>query len=372
MKLDIGQRIKAERERKKISQEKLANALGWNHHQIVSDIEQGKREVKAWELYEIAKFLHVEMDLLMGSKESQEQPYVLWRQKPTQNEKIFEARFIKECDNYLWVEKMISNTKLPSTTGIEELPKQKIDIANFTLEHAYQLAESIRQRMALGEFPTAQLLSVLEDRYSIKFIVDNDEIEPSAACSRSEKGCFILINGRNVEVRQYFSIAHELFHLITWDEEMLKLVDSSKKYHEKNEQLANAFAAGLLIPKERLEIEAAKICANKKLISLSDVIALAGQFQVSEEAMLYRMRNVGLISHKQLNEIKERLQKIVKVKIPTQKIAYSLRSKYVRLVYIGLEHIKISRAKAAKLLNVDLCDLSDLFNEYGFTEVNAV
>lgn len=371
MKTDIGQRIKAERERKKISQERLAIALGWNHHQIVSDVEQGKREVKAWELYEIAKFLYVDMDVLMGSKESQQQPYVLWRQKPSQNEKILEARFTNECDNYLWVEEVISNARLPSTAVLEELPRKKIDLANFTLEHAYQLAERIRRCMALGDFPTAQLLGVLEDRYDIKFIIDNDEMEPSAACSRSKKGCFILINGCNVEGRQYFSVAHELFHLITWDEEMLKLVDGNQEYHEKNEQLANAFAAGLLIPKEKLEIEASKICTNKS-IGPSDVIALAEQFQVSKEAMLYRMRNVNLISQKQLNEIKERLQAIVNLKTSSQTMAHSLRGKYVRLVYIGLEHVKISRAKAAKLLNVDLCDLSDLFNEYGFAEVNAV
>ncbi len=371
MKTAIGQRIKAERERKKISQQKLATALGWNHHQIVSDVEQGKREIKAWELYEIAKFLHVDIDLLIGSKEPQQQPYVLWRQKPSHNEKILEARFINECNNYLWIEEAISNPTASSTLIVEKLSIKQIDLANFTLEHAYQLAESIRQCMALGEFPTAQLLGVLEDRYDIKFIVLNDEMEFSAACSRSERGCFILINGRHPEVRQYFSIAHELFHLITWEPEMLKLVDSSQKYHEKNEQLANAFAAGLLIPREKLEIEAAKICTNKSMAP-SDVIALTEQFQVSKEAMLYRMLNVGLISHKQLTEINDALQTVSTVKISNKTIAHFLRSKYVRLVYLGLERVKISRAKAAKLLDVDLCDLSDLFNEYGFTEVNAV
>src|SRR5262245_5166373 len=120
MKAEIGQRIRAERERKRISQEKLAKALGWNHHQIVSDVEQGKREVKAWELYEIAKFLHVDMDILVGSKESQQQPYILWRQKPTQKEKILEARFINECENYLWIEEVISSARPPSAAVLEE------------------------------------------------------------------------------------------------------------------------------------------------------------------------------------------------------------------------------------------------------------
>ncbi len=98
MKIKIGRRIKAERERKKISQQKLAKAVGWNHHQTVSEVEQGDREIKAWELYEIAKFLSVDVDVLLGNKEVQKQPYVLWRKKPVQDEKLLEARVLSECD----------------------------------------------------------------------------------------------------------------------------------------------------------------------------------------------------------------------------------------------------------------------------------
>ncbi len=71
------------------------------------------------------------------------------------------------------------------------------------------------------------------------------------------------------------------------------------KIHEKNEQLANAFAAGLLIPQEKIRAEAARNCANQP-ISASDVIALAEKFQVSKDAMLYRMLNVNLITKKEL------------------------------------------------------------------------
>lgn len=371
IKIDIGQRIKAERERKKVSQEKLAKALGWNHHQIVSEVEQGKREVKAWELNEIAKFLEVELTILLGRNQLQLQPYVLWRVKPAQNAKLLEARFLNECNNYIWIEQVVSSSKELPTVVFEELPKKKIDFLNFTLANAYQLAENIRQLMALGDFPAAQLLGILEDRYEVKFIVDNEGLESAAACSRSDKGCFILINGHNSESRQLFSIAHELFHLITWDQEMLELIEKTPSYHEKNEQLANAFAAGLLIPKEKLQTEIIRICGNK-IITPPDVIALAEQFQVSRDAMLYRMLNISLISNKQLQEIKERLKLTSSVKISDQRITRLLRSKYVRLVYLAYEHIKISRAKAAKLLNIDLCDLSDLFNEYGFVELNDI
>lgn len=169
MKIDIGQRIKQERERKKVSQEKLAKALGWNHHQIVSDVEQGKREVKAWELYEIAKFLHIPLDILLGNQGSQREAYVLWRQKPLVDQKLLEARFIEECENYIWVEKTLCSEE-QSTVIFEQLPKKKINFHDFTIEHAYQLAENIRHIMALGDFPAALLLRILEDRYGVKFI----------------------------------------------------------------------------------------------------------------------------------------------------------------------------------------------------------
>ncbi len=370
MKTQIGQRIKQERERKQVSQEKLAHALQWNHHQIVSDVEQGKREVKAWELYEIAKFLHVRMDVLLGREEQPQQPFVLWRQKPTKDTPLLEARFINECNNYIWLEQLILNGNEQPTIVFEELPKKKIDFKNFTLSHAYQLAESMRQLMSLGDFPAMQLLGILEDRYGVKFIIDNNNTEGSAACSRSEKGCFILIKGLDVECRQYFSIAHELFHLITWDQEMLAQIDAMTSLHDKNEQLANAFAAGLLIPKEKLQTEIARICGNRP-IAAPDVIATAGQFYVSKDAMLYRMLNIGLISNKQFKEIKEQLQHTVSYRTTAERISRFLYSKYVRLVYLAYEHIKISRAKAAKLLHTDLCDLSDIFNEYGFLEIHA-
>lgn len=370
MKTEIGQKIKFERERKKVSQDKLAKVLGWNHHQIVSDVEQGKREVKAWELYEIAKFLHIDLNTLLGKEECPSQPYVLWREKPTQDEKLLEGQFINQCNNYVWIEKLLSNTQETSTVVLEELPKKIIDFHKFSLDHAYMLAENIRQLMSLGDFPATQLTGVLEDRYGVKFIVEAGMMEPSAACSRSENGCFILINGQNSGCRQYFSIAHELFHLITWDQEMLKLIESDSRHHKKNERLANAFAAGLLIPKEKLQTEVSRISCNKS-ISPSDVIALSEQFQVSKDAMLYRMLNVNVISKKQFEEIEQRLKQISNSRSLSQAVGHLLRSKYVRLVYLACEHVKISRAKAAKLLNIDLCDLSDFFNDYGFTEVNA-
>jgi Zn-dependent peptidase ImmA (M78 family)/transcriptional regulator with XRE-family HTH domain len=367
----IGQRIRIEREIKGISLDILAKDLEWDIRDLMA-IEEGEREIEPWELNEISKYLQVDVDMLMGNAESLESPYVLWREKPLQNKKLLEARFLNECDNYLWIEQVVSSSQEHASLVFEELPKRKINLSKFHLSDAYQFAEDIRKSLVLGDFPATQLLAVLEDRYGVKFIVDNDEIQSSAACSRSEKGCFIFINGHHPEPRQYFSIAHELFHLITWDEEMLESVEANPNMHDKNEKLANAFAAGLLIPQEKVRIEIGRICPDRS-ITASDVIALAEQFQVSKDAMLYRIKNINLITSKEDNDIRSLLQGISIPKIygssPT--MTQYLKSKFVRLVYLACEHVKISRSKAAKLLKVDLCDLSDLFNNYGFVEVNV-
>jgi Zn-dependent peptidase ImmA (M78 family)/transcriptional regulator with XRE-family HTH domain len=364
----IGKKIRAERERKKISQERLAQALGWSHHQIVSEIEQGNREIKAWELYEIAKFLNVNIDVLLGSKE-QTHRHILWRQKPTEHQELIKAEsiFNTECDNYNFIEEVVRGH---AQFIHKQLPQITIDVKKYTLSEAYQLAESIRDNIPLGDFPASQLIRVLEE-YGVKFIVLQDEISSPAACCRSDKGNFIFLNGRDVESRQLFSIAHELFHLITWDNEMLQLLEKNKQLHEKNEQLANAFAAGLLIPSEKLQIEVRKINPQCH-ISGPDVIALSELFQVSKDAMLYRMLNTRLISKKHHEELQKLLQHIPSSKHAGQTNTKILKSKLVRQVYLAYEHVKISRAKAAKLLHIDLCDVSDFFSEYGFVEFNAV
>ncbi|MCL0048467.1 helix-turn-helix domain-containing protein [Dehalococcoidia bacterium] len=49
--------MRTSRERLGLSQEELANRAGFSVHQMISQIEKGKREVKAWELVNLVKVL---------------------------------------------------------------------------------------------------------------------------------------------------------------------------------------------------------------------------------------------------------------------------------------------------------------------------
>ena len=369
MKIEFGKNIQEARKSRGVQQKALANAVGWVNRQTVSDVEHGKREVKAWELYKIAEFLHVRMnDLLPSASVKRQSPYVLWRQKPKQA-KLQESRFLQKCDNYVCLEQLL---KTPDETMVnEELLKCPIDLKSFTSEEASNLADIYRNRMNLGDFPTTQLIDVLEDRYGVKFIIDQqDESEHSAACSRSERGCFILLNGLETESRQYLSIAHELFHLITWNTEMLTCLENDTRLHEKNEALANDFAASLLIPQNKLRAELDKICF-KNAITVVEVVVLAERFRVSKSALLLRLHKIGLLKKGEYKKIQISLEQIsMESQRHYRNIARQLRSKFVRLVYLAYKRASLSRAKAAKLLNIPLANLSNTFADFGFIELD--
>jgi transcriptional regulator with XRE-family HTH domain len=85
------------------SQTNLAEAVGFASAQIVSSIETGQREVKAWELLAIAKALHVPVGNLLGT-ERPPTAEVQWRERPEAPNREIEARFIERCRRFALLE----------------------------------------------------------------------------------------------------------------------------------------------------------------------------------------------------------------------------------------------------------------------------
>ena len=112
----------------------------------------------------------------------------------------------------------------------------------------------------------------------------------------------IGINPLESPVRQRFTIAHELGHFLLHSESESLFVDkhfkilfrsqgqSSKEI--KKEQDANAFAAAILMPKNKLEEK-----INNSSLDLTDdeaVKKIAQMFDVSVIAMTYRIANLHI------------------------------------------------------------------------------
>ncbi|PRX57524.1 ImmA/IrrE family metallo-endopeptidase [Flagellimonas meridianipacifica] len=111
----------------------------------------------------------------------------------------------------------------------------------------------------------------------------------------------IRYNKNESQKRQRFTIAHELGHFVLHRESKPLFVDKSKKimYRDgdsttgefRQEREANAFAASLLMPKEFIQKAMAKAPKNTEDI----VTYLANKFKVSEQAMNFRLANLGYV-----------------------------------------------------------------------------
>lgn len=108
---------------------------------------------------------------------------------------------------------------------------------------------------------------------------------------------YIRYNPENIKPRQRFTIAHELGHYFLHKGRPL-FVDGVVQVMFRNnnsssgeflkEQEANAFAASLLMPQPFIEKELTKMPEGNEPIKY-----LADKFGVSEQAMSFRLSNIG-------------------------------------------------------------------------------
>ncbi len=369
MKEIIGRRIKEERNRQKLTQDELVqnSKLGWDR-QTLGQIENGEREIKAWELARISSVLRMEISSFFpASPERATRPVVLWRQRPENHERL-EAEFISLCKDY----KFIEDLNAVDSSGFRRFPHKKIDLTTFDYKDAYSLAEQIRNELGLGDYPATSLVKTLEEKYGLKLFFDGLDGNASAASSVSEYGSCIVISNKEPAWRQHFSIAHELFHIVTWHDQLLHLLNRDKDLCEHNERLANAFAAGLLVPAEPLRRETKAIAREDKL-SEAGIVAIARQFGVSLEALLWRMANLSIIKREVVKEslADDKMRALDRENRAESQGPNYFSSRFVRLAYLAYENGEISRGRLAKILKQSLSALTGYLKQFGLAEVGT-
>jgi transcriptional regulator with XRE-family HTH domain len=79
----VGEKIRNSRTRLAITQQQLAEAADFSSAQIISQIEKGEREVKAVELFKLAKALKTDITQLLSMEPAISNTLVFWRKAST-------------------------------------------------------------------------------------------------------------------------------------------------------------------------------------------------------------------------------------------------------------------------------------------------
>jgi Zn-dependent peptidase ImmA (M78 family) len=214
-------------------------------------------------------------------------PAVLWRGRADSPTRLrIEQRFLQYCEDYARLEELAGHSA-------QRFPlKWPERIESFG--QAERAAQATSAQMGLGPCPGSDLSNVLEDRFGVKVLITDTEGAGSAASVMDSFGAGILINRHDAPWRMNFSLAHELFHLVTWG--MFKQSEihcgDAKTAPEK---FADRFAAVLLLPDTTVRREFESRVKDRAL-SYIDCLAMARTFSVSVDAMVWRLVSLRLVN----------------------------------------------------------------------------
>ncbi len=364
----LGQQLRGVREGLGLTQEEVAQHLGLSSYQIVSYIESGKRELKASELVKLLRLYHKDIpDLFPPEKEMLRDPAVLWRSKEDDKKALnLEKRFLNICRNYHLLERKVGD--------VSERPFEpwRISQRKLNYEVVQGKAREICAELSLGNRPATSLPKILEEQLYFKIIYLDLRGAGSAASTVGDFGPAILLNTRSAPWRRNYDLAHEFFHILTWETFEPGEVHCSNDREGKSQadKFADAFASALLLPKQIFTAEVEKRIEDKK-VSWLDIVQIAIEFEVSTEAVLWRAVHLKLLN-------KDHVDKVI-ASPDFKRLDKALRKgKYVtalefsrRLVYLGFKAMmlrRVSRAKLAEIFHVQLGLFDDFLTKYGLSE----
>lgn len=361
---NIGGRVRALREAAGMGQERLAAILGLDNRQSVSDLERGKRRLSAEELITIVDTFEVTFDqltnpFLLSSKES-----FSWRQRdvPLAELDAFEARAGE------WIGAYHELNRLNETPLKKLLPRIGLTHTS-SFEDAVDAGEAVAEELLLGERPALGLVGALEKQLGVLVLmVDAIEGVSGAACRLRTLNA-VLINRHERRARRNSDLAHELFHLLTWEQMKPERVESSveawdrlptrsAQRNARIENLADNFASGLLMPSSELDR------IGEPQGDLVDwLIAAAAELGVTARALKWRLVNsrrhvhLSRVSNEELSEAARALGE--------EEVPLPFSAQFLQTLIQGIEGGHISAARAARLTDLSKAELGELCGAYG-------
>ena len=359
--MNIGERLKKAREAIGYNQTEAAQKAGLSSASTICDFENGRREPKFSQLSKLAGIYHKSVEFFF-SENIPADPILLWRSSPADEitRKKVEAEFKELCEQYYKLEVLteeLRSVRLPE-------PDCK-DSNEFQFREAYSLAHKTAKEFSLGDIPSSSLKRILEEKYYIKIF--HLPFVGSAISTVDQFGYAILLNSSEStkEWRRNYDLAHELFHLLTWDVFRKKVEDCMPS--DMEEKLANAFASALLMPEELLRDKIRQYSNNKGQISFDGLNDIAREFDVSLEALLWRLH---FVYHKEESETVKYIE-IVKNYRTTRQSAVpgKFPERYCVLAERALREGKLSLLQFAKFMSMPYKKAQDyLVEDEDFTD----
>jgi Zn-dependent peptidase ImmA (M78 family)/DNA-binding XRE family transcriptional regulator len=356
----IGSRIRALREERKLSQEDLARLFGFKDRQTVSAIETGERKVSAEELLLAVEKLGAPLDYFTDPFRLVGEGKFSWRQTGVGLQRL--SAYERNAGRWIAAFRTIA----PQVGRSAPLLRRTLKLTRHSsFEDAMAAGERFAAEFGLGEVPARPLSEVMERQLGILVLmVDAFKGISGAACRLPELDA-VVINRHEIAGRRYFDLAHELFHMLTWDAMPPEHVEeASETSRNRVEQLANNFASAVLMP----------VAVVDRFGDWSAVIerelparlnAAADQLEVTASALKWRLAALDRISQTAARGVPDAALRNNGHKMIAADPPPLFSKPFMEVVGLAIEDGRVSTRRAAGLLDLTLDDLADLFTTHG-------
>jgi len=366
----LNKRMLAARETAGFSITQAAQKLGFKNYQTLSAIEKGARKINAHELIMMARLYGRTLDYFLESDVAPD-PVPLWRKTTRTDINQIQRQFLSFLENYSNLEHLLG-LKRRWKDILRNYDRDDFSYNGF--EQADKLGADIHNFLDLGSRPSSNLLNVLENklRFKILHLSLGDGVSGASVVDNA-LGVGILINANDAPWRRKFDLAHELFHIITWNVfSPEEIGDGTTK--TRPEQYADIFASSLLLPEAHL-LDALKETATDNEIRIIDIIELAKDFGVSSEAILWRLVNLGRLKKSQVQKILDDpgfrdVDRTKRRSLYGEAKPSKFPSRFISLACRCLLEGKLSRGTFAEYLEIDRAEMDEYLVEAGFMEQN--
>jgi len=366
----LEKRIVAARLAAGFSISEAAQKLGFKNYQTLSAIEKGARKINAHELIIIARLYGRSLDYFLESDVAAD-PIPLWRKTKKTDVNQVQRQFLSFLENYSNLEQLLGLRRRWKDVQ-KNYDRDDFSVNGF--EKADKLGVEIHNYLDLGSRPSFNLLNVLENklRFKILHLHLGDGVSGASVVDNT-LGVGILINANDAPWRRNFDLAHELFHVITWNVFSPEEIGNGTK-KTRPEQYADIFASSLLLPEAHLR-DALKETVTDNKLRLIDIIELAKDFSVSTEAVLWRLVNLKILKKVQAQKVLDNqefrdLDHNMRRKLYNKDRPSKFPSRFISLACRCLMEGKISRGSFAEYLEIDRAEIDDYLEAVGFVEGN--
>ena len=300
----LGERLRAARALKRMTQEAAAAALGVARTTLVA-IESGKRPVSADELRTLAELYDFpESDLL----------------DPDRPELRLEVNFRTAVQGGLAGDEADVATMLhrlaSSSIQLEILVgqrPQKLDLPDVSIsksgsieQQAEDAALALRMRLGIGLGPIQDLTALMEFELGLRVFERPLPSRVSGAIALdASAGGFVLLNSLHPLYRRRVTAGHEIGHLLVRKVGLSVVFDEVEPI-SREQRFFDLFGVALLTPASAVRKKADELQRMFGVFSVPQLLMMAVFFNVSFGAMTRRMDQLGILKHGSYEQLRSK------------------------------------------------------------------